>query len=75
VWLAAPFAEAPATGRERVWRIAAADTVTFGPLAGIDGELFERDLRAYAGRRVLGLLESEVTLESDRLSVRFPLVT
>ena len=75
VWLAAPFAEAPATGRERLWRIAAADTVTFGPLAGLDAELFERDLRAYAGRRVLGLLEAEVKLEGDRLNVRFPLVT
>jgi hypothetical protein len=75
VWLAAPFAEAPATGRERIWRIAAADSVTFGPLAGLDAELFERDLRAYAGRRVLALLGAEVTLESDRLSVRFPPVT
>ena len=52
-----------------------ADSVTFGPLAGLDAELFQRDLRAYAGRRVLGLLDAEVTLESDRLSVRFPLVT
>ena len=75
VWLAAPFAEAPANGRERVWRIAAADGVTFGPLAGLDAELFQRDLRAYAGRRVLGLLDAEVKLESDRLSVRFPLPT
>ena len=57
-----------------MWRIAGADTVTFGPLAGLDAELFERDLRAYAGRRVLGLLGAEVTLESDRVSVRFPLV-
>src|SRR4051812_48151859 len=63
VWLAAPFAEAPTEGSERVWRIAAADSVTFGPLAGLDGELFERDLRAYAGRRVLGLLGATVALE------------
>ncbi len=75
VWLAAPFVEAPPNGRERAWRIATADTVTFGPLAGLDAELFQRDLRAYAGRRVLGLLDAEATLESDRLSVRFPLVT
>jgi hypothetical protein len=75
VWLAAPFAEAPANGRERAWRIATADSVTFGPLAGLDAELFQRDLRAYAGRRVLGLLDAEVTLESDRLGVRFPLPT
>ncbi len=75
VWLAAPFVEAPANGSERVWRVAAADGVTFGPLAGLDAELFQRDLRAYAGRRVLGLLDAEVTLESDRLSVRFPQVT
>jgi hypothetical protein len=75
VWLAAPFADAPTAGRERVWRIAAADSITFGPLAGLDGELFERDLRAYAGRRVLALLGATVALESDRLSVHFPLAT
>jgi hypothetical protein len=75
VWLAAPFAEAAAAEGERAWRLAAADGVTFGPLAGLDAELFERDLRAYAGRRVLGLLGATVALEGDRLSVRFPLVT
>ncbi len=75
VWLAAPFVEEPPNGRERAWRVAAADTVTFGPLAGLDAELFQRDLRAYAGRRVLGLLDAEAALASDRLSVRFPLVT
>ena len=73
VWLAAPFAEAPANGRERVWRIVARTAVTFGPLAGLDAELFERDLRAYAGRQVLGLLGAEVAIEGDRVSVRFPL--
>jgi signal transduction histidine kinase len=75
VWLATPFADAPSAGHERVWRITAADTVTFGPLAELDAELFERDLRAYAGRRVLALLGATVALESDRLSVRFPLAT
>jgi hypothetical protein len=75
VWLAAPFAEAPTTGAERVWRIAASDTVTFGPLAGLDAEIFARDLRAYAGRRVLGLLSAEVATEGDRVTVRFPLAT
>jgi signal transduction histidine kinase len=75
VWLAAPFADAPGEGRERIWRITAADRVTLGPLADLDAELFERDLRAYAGRRVLALLGAEVALESDRVSVRFPLAT
>jgi hypothetical protein len=75
VWLAAPFAESAAAGAERAWRIVAADGVTFGPLAGLDTELFERDLRAYAGRRVLGLLGATVEIEGDRLSVRFPLAT
>ena len=36
VWLAAPFADPPTGGQERIWRVAAADTVTFGPLAGLD---------------------------------------
>ena len=53
-WLAAPIAEAQGD-TERVWRIAGADSVSFGPLAGNDRELFERDLRAYAGKRVLEL--------------------
>jgi hypothetical protein len=75
VWLAAPFADAPGEGRERIWRITAADCVTLGPLADLDAELFERDLRAYAGRRVLALLGAAVALESDRVSVRFPLAT
>jgi hypothetical protein len=75
VWLAAPFAEEASAARERVWRIAASDRVTFGPLAGLDAEIFERDLRAYAGRRVLGLLSAEVALEGDRVCVRFPLAT
>ena len=75
VWLAAPFAEAPSNGDERGWRITAADSVTFGPLAGLDGELFSRDLRAYAGRRVLSLLGGEVVLESDCVVARFPLAT
>jgi signal transduction histidine kinase len=75
VWLAAPFADAPGEGRERIWRITAADRVTLGPLADLDAELFERDLRAYAGRRVLALLGAAVALESDRVSVRFPLAT
>ncbi len=74
VWLAAPFAEAPPSGRERAWRVSAPDTVTFGPLAGLDAELFERDLRAYAGRRVLSLLGGEAALAGDCVSVRFPLV-
>jgi signal transduction histidine kinase len=73
-WLAAPFADAP-EGGERAWRVVAADGVTFGPLAALDRELYERDLRAYAGRRVLELTDASVTLESDRLSVRFPLAT
>ena len=75
VWLAAPFAEAPRPG-------ASASGASPRPTASRSGrspastrELFERDLRAYAGRRVLGLLGAEVTLESDRLSVRFPLAT
>ncbi len=75
VWLAAPFVEAAPSGRERVWSIAGADTVTFGPLAGLDAELFERDLRAYAGRRVLSLLAAEVAIDGERVRVRFPLVT
>ncbi len=75
VWLAAPFAEELASGGERAWHIATADTVTFGPLAGLDAELFERDLRAYAGRRVLGLLGAQAVLDGDWLSVHFPLVT
>jgi hypothetical protein len=74
VWLAAPLADAPAA-KPRTWRIAAAETVAFGPLAGLDGELFDRDLRAYAGRKVLGLLGATVTVEADRLIVRFPLAT
>ena len=51
--------------QSRTWHVARPDTVTLGPLAGLDGELFERDLRAYAGRRVLGLLGAEVELESE----------
>jgi signal transduction histidine kinase len=74
VWLAAPLADAPAAS-ERTWRIAAPDTVAFGPLAGLDAELFARDLRAYAGRKVLGLLDAAVTVEDERLTVRFPLAT
>jgi signal transduction histidine kinase len=70
-WLAAPFTDAAAPGKERIWRIAAADTVTFGPLSGNDPELFERDLRAYAGKRVLELLGVTVALTGDRLSVGF----
>jgi hypothetical protein len=60
---------------ERTWRIAAADTVAFGPLAGIDAELFDRDLRSYAGRKVLGLLGARVAVEAERLTVHFPLAT
>ena len=75
VWLAAPFVEAPANGKERAWRLTSADSVTFGPLAGLDGELFERDLRAYAGKRVLTLLGAEVEHETERIVVRFPLVS
>ena len=71
VWLAAPLAETPGA-EDRAWRITAPDTVAFGPLAGIDGELFARDLRAYAGRRVLGLLGATVSVEDDRVTVRFP---
>jgi His Kinase A (phospho-acceptor) domain len=74
VWLAAPVADAPAA-KERTWRIATADSVTFGPLAGLDAELIERDLRAYAGRKVLGLLGATVTVEGERLTVGFPLAT
>jgi signal transduction histidine kinase len=74
VWLSAPLADAPAA-KPRTWRITAGDTVSFGPLAGIDGELFERDLRAFAGRKVLGLLGATVTVEADRLTVHFPLAT
>ena len=75
VWLAAPFADPPTGGQGRIWRVAAADHVTLGPLAGLDSELFERDLRAYAGRRVLGLLGVAVALEDELVSVRFPLAT
>ena len=46
VWLAAPFAEAPPTGHGRMWRIAAADSVTFGPL----GRARRRALRARPAR-------------------------
>ena len=73
-WLAAPIAEAQGD-KERVWRLAAADSVTFGPVAGNDRELFERDLRAYSGKRVLELLGASVEFGSDRLTVRFPLAT
>lgn len=74
VWLAAPLSDAPAA-KARTWRIATADTVAFGPLTGLDAELVERDLRAYAGRTVLGLLGATVTVEGERLTVRFPLAT
>jgi hypothetical protein len=74
VWLAAPLADAPAA-KPRAWHITAPETVVFGPLAGLDAELFERDLRAYAGRKVLGLLGATVAVEDDRVTVRFPLPT
>jgi hypothetical protein len=73
-WLAAPLAEAQGE-QERVWRLAGPASVTFGPVAGNDRELFERDLRAYAGKRVLELLGSVVDFGSDLLTVRFPLPT
>ena len=73
-WLAAPFAEAPG-GKERVVALPAPDSVTFGPMAGNDRELFERDLRAYAGKRVLELMGAAVEFGSDRLTVRFPPAT
>jgi signal transduction histidine kinase len=73
-WLAAPITEAQGE-KERAWRIASADRVTFGPLAESDKELFERDLRAYAGKRVLELAGASVELSADRLTVRFPLAT
>ena len=55
--------------------ITASDTVAFGPLGGLDAELFDRDLRAFAGRKVLGLLGATVTVEAERLTVHFPLAT
>jgi hypothetical protein len=73
-WLAAPIAEAQGD-TERVWRITSPESVSFGPLAGNDRELFERDLRAYAGKRVLELAGASVELADDRLSVRFPPAT
>ena len=73
-WLAAPIAEAQG-GKDRAWRIVSSDTVSFGPLDGNDGELFERDLRAYAGKRVLEQLGASVEFGNDSLSVRFPLAT
>jgi signal transduction histidine kinase len=78
VWLATPFADAPTAptdGDARAWRVTAGDALTFGPLAGLDGELFERDLRAYAGRRVLAWLGAEVALADGRVRVRFPRAT
>ena len=44
-------------------------------MAGNDRELFERDLRAYSGKRVLELLGASVEFGSDRLTVCFPLAT
>jgi signal transduction histidine kinase len=73
-WLAAPITEAVAE-KERIWRIAGADSVTFGPIAESDRELFERDLRAYAGKRVLELMGASVEVGDDRLTVRFPAAT
>ena len=73
-WLAAPIAEAQG-GKDRVWRIVSSDSVSFGPLDGNDGELFERDLRAYAGKRVLELVGATVELGGERLTVRFPPAT
>ena len=73
-WLAAPIAEAQG-GKDRAWRIVSSDSVSFGPLDGNDGELFERDLRAYAGKRVLELAGATVELGGERLTVRFPPAT
>ena len=44
-------------------------------MGGNDRELFERDLRAYAGKRVLELLGAAVDFGGDLLTVRFPLST
>ena len=74
VWLAAPFVEEPESG-ERAWRVDGPGSVSFGPLAGLDGELFERDLRAYAGRRVLALLGAEAARDGDRVRAAFPVAT
>jgi signal transduction histidine kinase len=73
-WLAAPIAEAQG-GKDRAWRIVSSDSVSFGPLDGNDGELFERDLRAYAGKRVLELVGATVELGGEQLTVRFPPAT
>jgi len=73
-WLAAPIAEAQSEA-ERAWHIVGKDTVSFGPLAGNDRELFERDLRAYAGKRVLELAGASVEVGDDRLTVHFPPAT
>jgi hypothetical protein len=73
-WLAAPLAEAQG-GTDRVWRIADAGTVSFGPLGGNDREIFERDLRAYAGKRVLELSGATVEVGDERVTVRFPPAT
>jgi signal transduction histidine kinase len=73
-WLAAPLAEVQGAP-ERIWRLAGSESVTFGPMAGNDRELFERDLRAYAGKRVLELLGATVEVDDDHLTVRFPPAT
>lgn len=73
-WLAAPLAEAQ-SATDRVWRIADAGSVSFGPLAGNDREIFERDLRAYAGKRVLELAGATVEAGDERVTVRFPPAT
>lgn len=73
-WLAAPLAETQ-SGTDRAWRTTDAGTVSFGPLAGNDREIFERDLRAYAGRRVLELSGATVEVGDDRVTVCFPPAT
>jgi signal transduction histidine kinase len=73
-WLAAPIAEAPGEA-QRSWHITGPDSVSFGPVENSDRELFDRDLRAYAGKRVLELLGVSVEIGADGVNVRFPPAT
>ncbi len=76
VWLAAPFADPPTGGQERIWRIAAPDTVTLRAA----GRARQRAVRARSARlrraaraRAAGRRRSRSRTSS--LSVRFPLAT
>ena len=60
VWLAAPLADAPAAKRAHVAHHCGRHRRRSARSRASTRELFERDLRAYAGRKVLGLLGATV---------------